>query len=87
MLHLPPLNRIPVNPSLDNTPTNAPTLTPEATPIKLQPQKSFTLSLPDTEFALTTFHITPTPPPPHPLIPDHGDIDPKLLRKINKPQP
>ena len=86
ILHLPPLNRIPVNPSLNNNPNNAPTLTPETTPIKLQHQKSLTLSLPDTEFGLTTFHITPTLPPPHPHIPDHGDIDPKFLPNINKSQ-
>ena len=71
---------------MNTTHTNTPTLTPITTPIKLQSQNFLPLPLSVTELPLTPFDITTThSPPPHPHIPDPSDIDPILLRNINKP--
>ena len=80
----PPLNPIPITPSLDTTPVNTPTHTPLQTSVPQQTQTSLTLPLSDTEY---TFDITPThsPPPSSFHIPDPSDINPTLLRNINKP--
>ena len=64
ILHRPPLQPIPITPSLNATPTNTPNNTPKTTPIKLQPQTSLTLPLSDTKFPSTPFDITPTHSPP-----------------------
>ena len=80
----PPLNPIPITPSLDTTPVNTPTHTPLKTSIPQQTQTSLTLPLSDTE---SPFNITPThsPPPSSFHIPDPSDINPILLRNINNP--
>ena len=80
----PPLNPIPITPSLDTTPVNTPTHTPLQTSVPQQTQTSLTLPLSDTEFP---FDITPThsPPPSSFHIPDPSDIHPTLLRNINNP--
>ena len=80
----PPLNPIPIIPSLDTTPVNTPTHTPLKTSIPQQTQTSLTLPLSDTD---SPFNITPThsPPPPSFHIPDPSDINPILLRNINNP--
>ena len=80
----PPLNPIPITPSLDTTPVNTPTHTPLQTFVPQQTQTSLTLPLSDTEFP---FVITPThsPPPSSFHIFDPSDINPTLLRNINKP--
>ena len=65
----PPLNPIPITPSLDTTPVNTPSHTPLQTSIPQQTQTSLTLPLSDTKFP---FDITPThsPPPSSYHIPD-----------------
>ena len=80
----PPLNPIPITPSLDTTPVNTPIKTSLPITIPQQPQTSLTLPLSDTEFP---FDITPThsPPPSSFHIPDPSDINPTLLKNINKP--
>ena len=80
----PPLNPIPITPSLDTTPVNTPTHTPLQTSVPQQTQTSLTLPLSDTEFP---FDITPNHSPPSSSfhIPDPGDINPTLLRNINNP--
>ena len=80
----PPLNPIPITPSLDTTPVNTPTHTPLQTSVPQQTQTSLTLPLSDTEFP---FDITPTHSPPSSSfhIPDPSDINPTLLRNINNP--
>ena len=80
----PPLNPIPITPSLDTTPVNTPSHTPLKPSIPQQTQTSLTLPLSDTEFP---FNITPThsSPPSSFHIPDPSDINPNLLRQINKP--
>ena len=82
--HQPPLNPLPITPSLDTTPVNTPTHTPLKTSIPQQTQTSLTLPLSDTE---SPFNITPThsPPPSSFHIPDPSDINPTLLRNINIP--
>ena len=72
ILHRPPLNPFPITPSLNTTPTNTPTFTPETASNKLQPQKSSTIPLSDTEFPLTplishqlTNSFTPTSSSPY----------------------
>ena len=84
--HQPPLNPIPITPSLDTTPVNTPSHTPLHTSVPQQTQNSLTLPLSDTEFP---FDITPThsPPPSSYHIPDPSDINPTLLTNINKPTP
>ena len=84
--HQPPLNPIPITPSLDTTPVNTPSHTPLQTSVPQQTQTSLTLPLSDTEFP---FDITPThsPPPSSYHIPDPSDINPTLLTSINKPTP
>ena len=74
----PPLNPIPVTPSLNTTPINTPSHTPIKTSVPQQAQTSLTLPLSDTEFPLSPFNITPTHSPPPSLlhIPDPSDIDP-----------
>ena len=83
----PPLNHIPVIPSLNTTPINTPSHTPIETSVPQHNQTSLTLPLSDTEFPLSPFKITPThsPPPSFLHIPDPSDIDPLLLRNINIP--
>ena len=79
----PPLNPIPITPSLDTTPVNTPRHTPTKTSVPQQTQTSLTLPLSDTELP---FDITPThSPPPSFHIPDPSDINPTLLRNINNP--
>ena len=80
----PPLNPIPITPSLYTTPVNTATHTPLQTSVPQQTQTSLTLPLSDTEFP---FDITPThsPPPSSCHIPDPSDINTTLLRNINKP--
>ena len=80
----PPLNPIPITPSLDTTPVNTPTHTPLKTSIPQQTQTSLTLPLSDTD---SPFNITPThsPPPSSFHIPDPSAINPILLRNINNP--
>ena len=79
----PPLNPIPITPSLDTTPVNTPSHTPIKTSVPQQTQTSLTLPLSDTEFP---FDITPAhSPPPSFHIPDPSDINPTLLRNINNP--
>ena len=80
----PPLNPIPITPSLDTTPVNTPTHTPLQTSVPQQTQTSLTLPLSDTEFP---FDITPNHSPPSSSfhIPDPSDINPTLLRNINNP--
>ena len=80
----PPLNPIPITPSLDTTPVNTPTHTPLQTSVPQETQTSLTLPLSDTEFP---FDITPThsPPPSSFHISDPSDINPTLLRNINNP--
>ena len=80
----PPLNPIPITPSLDTTPVNTPTHTPLQTSVPQQTQTSLTLPLSDTEFP---FDVTPThsPPPSSFHIPDPSDINPTLLRNFIKP--
>ena len=80
----PPLNPIPITPSLDTTPVKTPTHTPLKTSIPQQTQTSLTLPLSDTD---SPFNITPThsPPPSSFHIPDPSDINPILLRNINNP--
>ena len=80
----PPLNPIPITPSLDTTPFKTPTHTPLKTSIPQQTRTSLTLQLSDTD---SPFNITPTHSP-HPSsfhIPDPSDINPILLRNINDP--
>ena len=83
----PPLNPIPVNPSLNITPINTPSHTPIKTSVPQQTQTSLTLPLSDTEFPLSSFNITPTnsPRPSLLYIPDLSDIDPLLLRNNDNP--
>ena len=80
----PPLNPIPITPSLDTTPVNTPTHTPLQSSVPQQTQTSLTLPLSDTEFP---FDITPNHSPPSSSfhIPDPSDINPTLLRNINNP--
>ena len=80
----PPLNPIPITPSLDTTPVNTPTHTPLQTSVPQLTQTSLTLPLSDTEFL---FDITPNQSPPSSSfqIPDPSDINPTLLRNINNP--
>ena len=80
----PPLNPIPITPSLDTTPVNTPTHTPLQTSVPQQTQTSLTLPLSYTEFP---FDVTPThsPPPSSFHIPDPSDINPTLLRNFIKP--
>ena len=80
----PPLNPIPITPSLDTTPVNTPTHTPLQISVPQQTQTSLTLPFSDTEFP---FDITPThsPPPSSYHIPDPSDINPTLLQNIIKP--
>ena len=80
----PPLNPIPITPSLETTPVNTPSHTPLQTSVPQQTQTSLTLPLSDTEFP---FDITPThsPPPCSYHIPDPSDNNPTFLRHINKP--
>ena len=80
----PLLNPIPITPSLDTTPVNTPTHTSLPIAVPQQTQTSLTLPLSDTEFP---FDITPThsSPPSSFHIPDPSDINPTLLRNINKP--
>ena len=80
----PPLNPIPITPSLDTTPVNTPTHTPLQTSVPQQTQTSLSLPLSDTEFP---FDITPNHSPPSSSfhIPDPSDINPTLLRNINNP--
>ena len=80
----PPLNPIPITPSLDTTPVNTPTHNPLQTSVPQQTQTSLTLPLSDTEFP---FDITPNHSPPSSSfhIPDPSDINPTLLRNINNP--
>ena len=80
----PPLNPIPITPSLYTTAVNTPTHTPLQTSVPQQTQTSLTLPLSDTEFP---FDITPTHSPPSSSfhIPDPSDINPTLLRNINNP--
>ena len=82
--HQPPLNPIPITPSLDNTHVNTPIHTPLKASIPQQIQNSLTLPLSDTD---SPFNITPThsPPPSSFHIPDPSDINPTLLRNINNP--
>ena len=89
VLPQPPLNPIPVTPSLNTTPINTPRHTPLPTSVQQQTQTSLTLPLSDTEFSLTPFNITPTHSPPPSLlhIPDPSDIDPLLLKNIINPTP
>ena len=84
VLHQPPLNPIPITPSLDTTPVNTPIHTPLKASIPQQTQTSLTLPLSDTD---SPFNITPThsPPPSSFHIPDPSDINPTLLRNINNP--
>ena len=91
-MNSPPLNPIPIFPSLNTTPTHTPriqtpTHTSQTTPIALQTQQSLTIPFSDTEFPLDPFDITLThsPPPSPNHIPDPSDIDQLLLRSINKP--
>ena len=83
----PPLNPIPVIPSLNTTPINTPSRTPIKTSVPQHSQTSLTLPFSDTDFPLSTFNITPTHSPPSSLlhIPDPSDNDPLLLRIINNP--
>ena len=79
----PPLNPIPITPSLDTTPVNTPSHTPIKTSVPQHTQTASTLPLSDTEFP---FDITPAhSPPPSFHIPDPSDINPTLLRNINNP--
>ena len=80
----PPLNPIPITPSLETTPVNTPTHTPLQTSVPQQTQTSLTLPLSDTEFP---FDITPNHFPPSSSfhIPDPSDINPTLLRNNNNP--
>ena len=81
--HQPPLNLIPITPSLDTTPVNTPTHTPLKASIPQQTQTSLTVPLSDTE---SPFNITPThSPPPSFHIPDPSDINPTLLKNIKIP--
>ena len=89
----PPLFPIPITPSLNTTPTHtsqiqAPTQTPQTSPIAFRTQKSLTITISDTEIPLDPFVVTPTHPPPATSrhTPDPSDIDPILLRNINKPR-
>ena len=80
----PPLNPIPITPSLDTTPVNTPTHTPLQTSVPQQTQTSLTLQLSDTKFP---FDISPTHSPLSSSfhIPDPSDINPTLLRNNNNP--
>ena len=80
----PPLNPIPITPSLDTTPVNTPSHTPLKTSIPQQTQTSLTLPLSDTD---SHFNITPThsPPPSSFHIPDPSDINPVLLKNNKNP--
>ena len=80
--HQPPLNPIPITPSLDTTPVNTPTHTPLKASVPQQTHPTLTLPLSDTD---SHFNITPThsPPPSSFHIPDPSDINPTLLRNIN----
>ena len=89
VLSQPPLNPIPLTPSLKTTPINTPRHTPLPTSVQQQTQTSLTLPLSDTEFSLTPFHVTPSHSPPPSLlhIPDPSGIDLLLLRNLNNPTP
>ena len=80
----PPLNPIPITPSLDTTPVNTSSHTPLNTSIPQQTQTSLTLPLSDTD---SPFSITPTHSPPLSSFhnPDPSDINTILLRNINNP--
>ena len=80
----PPLNPIPITPSLDTTPVNTPTHSPLQTSVPQQTQTSLSLPLSDTEF-LFDITLTHSPPPSFFHIPDPSDINPTLLRNINNP--
>ena len=71
----------PIAPPLNTTPTHK-----TQTPMALQTKNSLIIPLSDTEFPLDLFDITPThsPHPSFSHIPDPSDIDPILLRIINK---
>ena len=87
VLQQPPLNPIPVTPSLNTTPINTPRHTPIPTLVQQQTQTSLTLHLSDTEFPITHFNIASTHSPPPSLlhIPDPSDFGPLLLQNINIP--
>ena len=92
ILNRPPLYPIPINPSLNTTPTHTsqtqtPIQTPQTTPIALQTRKTLTVPFSDTELPLDPFDITPThsPPPSFRHIPDPSDIGPILLDNFIKP--
>ena len=76
ILHRPALPPISTTPSSNSTPTNTPALTTNTTAIKLQPQNTQCFDITPTHFAQ----------PLHPHISDPCDIDPILLRSINKSQ-
>ena len=79
MINRPPLNLIPITPSLNTTPSHTPqTQTPQTTPFALQTQKSLTIPLSDSEFQFDPFDITAThfPRPSFSHIPDLSDFDP-----------
>ena len=81
----PPLNPIPITPSLDTTPVNTTSHTPLKTSVPQQTQPSLTLPLSDTEipFDITPAHSSPPSSSCH--IPDPSDINPTFLRNINNP--